>query len=513
MDVKRPRGRPRKPVAEKIAEALIETAKELAVVAEMEEKSSGNTLASVGPRSNINSNYGGGYAGWGRITYPPQTTDRFNNVTDYVKSWELVPVIYSAVQLISNSGAKYDYRLTDADNVEILGPNQNKEEDRSHPFSRLMDNPNPMQSGIEFRYYIYMMTELAGNLLVWLDNVDELNGLPTALWPLPVDRCAPSFTNGVFSGYKFWIGPQPDNWIPLPIERVLHFKKQSPYSIYWGCGTVQALAKVANTDVALSEYTAQFFNQGASLSGVLTSKESLSDPDFERLKREAQSELMGNRNAHKIAVMDNGVEFTPLVQALKDLGIEKLKQLNAEEILMGFGVPPTKLGVMNHAGYKAEEASVTFQEDTMETRVSMVEDTLNRLARRYDKDGNAVPAEEMNSVIYNLPLPKGVKRTGISVKFIMPIKDLIRKKLQWATEAAQLGDLTIMERRALIGSFLEGLVTLDKTPDLDQIVGGLLTGGGAKPKGDGSGDPGSGSPENLSARPTKFSSSSDQKGS
>jgi hypothetical protein len=313
-----------------------------------------------------------------------------------------------------------------------------------------------------------MHPEISGNALIYLDNRD-VNGVPDSIWTLPPERVKPHFDKdtGIFKGYAYSFSTGSQEPHLLSVDTVAHIKMPSPYSIYWGVGTVQALSKPANVDLALSEYTAQFFYQGASLSGLVTSKEALSDLDFERIKREVRNELLGNRNAHKIAVLDNGAMFTPLSMALKDIGIEQLKDLTLREILLGFGIPGTKLGLLEFAGYKSEEAAITFNEDVMEPRVRMVEDALNKIARMYDVDGNPVSEEEMYALQYGLPYTGN--RRGLSIELMLPIKDYTRKRLAWAGQASTLQDLTLEERRRLIFSILGDLVQADKNPDLSTI--------------------------------------------
>jgi HK97 family phage portal protein len=61
--------------------------------------------------------------------------------------------------------------------------------------------------------------------------------------------------------------------------------------------------------IAAEEYGARFFAQGSTVAGILSYKEPLEDVDANRAARQWQRLHSGARNAHKIAVLDNGATW------------------------------------------------------------------------------------------------------------------------------------------------------------------------------------------------------------
>jgi HK97 family phage portal protein len=209
------------------------------------------------------------------------------------------PITFACIHIRASTLAKYPLRALTPDNEEVFGANATTS-NRKHPLYRLLQRPNPHMTRFQFMYTIQMYLDLLGNCLVLLDGVDGLRGLPTSLWPLDPSRTRPLFDETGLIGYGYMDANQEE--VTIPVDRVLHFQRPQPGNMYWGLGIAEVVAKEINIQASLTEYIAQFFNQGAQPSGIIVAPQALSDEQFLRFKMEALSVMTGQNNAHKLAV-------------------------------------------------------------------------------------------------------------------------------------------------------------------------------------------------------------------
>jgi HK97 family phage portal protein len=261
--------------------------------------------------------------------------------------------VYACAQLVMSELAAYPY--------EILTPGNRVLPDPSIPpdLKLVLDEPNEEMTYFDFMEFKTMDEELAGNSY-WLK--DDTNGLGQ---PLALRRLRPEFVKiavndqGLIIGYVYTVG---NLAIPIPYERdeVIHFKRPSPLSEYYGMGTVEAIQRTLQAELAQTDHVIGFFSDGARISGVLTTG-TLSEIQFERFKQQFYEEYMGDANAHKILIAEEGTKFEPIVQNPGGTGLTELRKMSKDEILSAFGVPAPLLGgVLDDANHKIDDSQHIF---------------------------------------------------------------------------------------------------------------------------------------------------------
>lgn len=90
---------------------------------------------------------------------------------------------------------------------------------------------------------------------------------------------------------------------------------------------------------ATTEYSAKFFEQGASVSGLVTVPGELSTDQAETLRASFGRRHEGLRNMHKIAVLTGGADFKPLTFKPSDLDIVANMEAGTQAIARLYGVP------------------------------------------------------------------------------------------------------------------------------------------------------------------------------
>jgi HK97 family phage portal protein len=90
---------------------------------------------------------------------------------------------------------------------------------------------------------------------------------------------------------------------------------------------------------ATMEYASRFFEQGASVSGLVTVPGELTNDQAETLRASFGRRHEGLRNMHKIAVLTGGADFKPLTFKPSDLDIVSNMEAGTQAIARLYGIP------------------------------------------------------------------------------------------------------------------------------------------------------------------------------
>lgn len=281
--------------------------------------------------------------------------------------------VYACVRIISQSVKRTPLRVYRGDSdIEVA----------TGPLPDILRRPNNFMSGKQLLEATATWLEIHGNAYWYLSELDR-RGQPKEIWILDSRNMMVVPDKKAFiSGYVYMVNGRQ---IPLDPEEVIHFKYFNPFNPYYGLGTLQALANLLELEDLRNQYDKSFFDNGAVIKGVLKTPQTLSQPVFERIKKEWRRTFGGAKNAHKIAILEDGVEFQPISLSHTDMEFLNMAKFNRERILSAFGVPPAKLGIMEHANYSnSEEQDHTFWSETMAPKLADIEEKINNeLAPRY----------------------------------------------------------------------------------------------------------------------------------
>jgi HK97 family phage portal protein len=226
--------------------------------------------------------------------------------------------------------------------------------------------------------------ELTGNAYWWI--VKDQLGTPREIWHIPSNwvKIIPSKTDFV-AGYT--IQP-PGAPTPTPFDEteIIHFKYPSPFDIFYGTGPLLAARYGVDLNNEIKLYGINFLMNQAQPSGVLTTANTLNEDQYLRLKEQWNARYRGSRNAGKMAILENGLTYQQIGQGLKDIKFEDMANTIRDEILAIFGVPASKLGLVEDVNRANAEANdYTYQKETIEPRLRLIEEKLNeKLMPVYD---------------------------------------------------------------------------------------------------------------------------------
>lgn len=212
----------------------------------------------------------------------------------------------------------------------------------------LWERPNEAMGPFVYKKLLEYQRLVLGKAYVWI--VRGRDGRPVELLPLPPGACHPYIEPG--SGKLWYIATNPNTGEPyrLAPEDVLHYKGFSTN----GVDSLSLLAYAARTlAVAESrdEYERDFYANGARPSGILETGTDLSripsvtTGDGEQLsakdvvRREWERIHSGPGNAMRVAVLDNGLKYTPISISNSDMQFIEAKAASVEDIARFTGVP------------------------------------------------------------------------------------------------------------------------------------------------------------------------------
>ena len=139
-----------------------------------------------------------------------------------------------------------------------------------------------------------------------------------------------------------------------------------------------AMAKNAiGMAIACEEYGAKFFANGAAPGGVLEHPGTIKDP--ERVRQSWQSTFGGSGNANKIAVLEEGMKYTPIGISPEQAQFLETRKFQINEIARIFRVPPHMVGDLEKSSFSnIEQQSLEFVKYTLEPWLIRWEQSIQR---------------------------------------------------------------------------------------------------------------------------------------
>lgn len=249
-----------------------------------------------------------------------------------------------------------------------------REEAKSHPLYFLLhDEPNDHMTSFT---YIEMMVS---NLGVWNRHYSYIErntgGRIVGLWPIRPDMCRMQVVDGQMWFYARKVnGPEMKFWddeilyIPGP-SRDGYF----PYRPIMQKREALGLAK------AMEIFGAKFFGNGSHSGGFLEHPGNISKEAATRLKEQFEEKHSGVENAHRLAVLEEGMKFT-----MNTIPPEKAQFLGSREFQRGEiagleRIPPHKIGDLSRStNNNIEQQSLEFYTDSIAPWLERIEQGMNR---------------------------------------------------------------------------------------------------------------------------------------
>jgi HK97 family phage portal protein len=245
--------------------------------------------------------------------------------------------------------------------------------------AKLLSAPNQFQTWRELIYLTVMHLKATGNAYWFKSQANLAGDKPVELYPINPKRLMISINPLTYqpSGYLYTghLGTR----VAFDLEEIMHFKRPHPNNDFYGLGDIEAGEPIFNENINRDTWTAGFWKNGASPSGVMTCKAQVdSDQEWERVKAMWRKEYSGADNAGKTALLTGDWAYTQLGLTAQEMQNIEGSKWNAEQIFMQHGVPLSVAGIRDAANFAtADIDNQRFREYTIQPIVMLLQDTIN----------------------------------------------------------------------------------------------------------------------------------------
>lgn len=268
-----------------------------------------------------------------------------------------------------------------------------KEKALSHPlYALLHDEPNPEMTAFTFRETLMTHLLLWGN--AYAQIIRNGKGQVTALYPLMASRMTVERDRAGRICYRY----QRDfdegkniakETVTLHHPDILHIPGLG-FDGLVGYSPIAMAKNAIGLSIAAEEYGSKFFANGATPSGILEHPNVIKDP--EKVRKSWQAAFGGSNNANKVAVLEEGMKYTPISIPPDQAQFLETRKFQINEIARIFRVPPHMVGDLEKSSFSnIEQQSLEFVKYTLDPWVVRWEQSIRRtLLTAEEKKGYSV---------------------------------------------------------------------------------------------------------------------------
>lgn len=357
-----------------------------------------------------------GTSGWSALV-TGQHTPPAKGVSEWLAQFGDLGWLPATLRRIADDIAAVDWW------VELPRPDGTADRLPDHPALALWNAPVPRISGMALRKLLSLYLDLAGEFFLVKDR--NAAGQVVELWPMPPSwvLTTPTRTHAAFKvliqGTTYQIPETEMIW-----SRHLH--PANPFGR--GLGVARAVGDDVEADEFAQKWNKRLFANSARPDFVITVKGKIDKPSAERLKEQWMQKHSGFWNAFKPAVLDNEATITPLGWGQREMDFVQLRKLARDNILGGFGVPLSVMGITENVNRaNAEAGEYTYAKRVLVPRLVLLQEMAAEL-------------------LLEFPQPPGARFV-----FADPVPDDKQHLLQVVNDGLQRGALTVNEWRSRMG--------------------------------------------------------------
>ena len=275
--------------------------------------------------------------------------------------------VYSCVRILAEAVAGLPlhlYRYKD-------GGGKEKATDHSL-YHLLHDEPNPEMSSFVFRETLMTHLLLWGN--AYAQIIRNGKGEVVALYPLMANKMTVDRDENGKIIYKYQHTSEEASTMK---NTIVTLAPKDGFDGLVGYSPIAMAKNAIGMAIACEEYGAKFFANGAAPSGVLEHPGVIKDPS--RVRDAWQSQFGGSANANKVAVLEEGMKYTPIGISPEQAQFLETRKFQINEIARIFRVPPHMVGDLEKSSFSnIEQQSLEFVKYTLDPWVIRWEQSIQR---------------------------------------------------------------------------------------------------------------------------------------
>lgn len=316
-----------------------------------------------------------------------------------------------------------------------------------HLALRIWNKPNPFFTRREFMEAGQQHKDLVGETWLVVDRYDGPERIPRALWLVRPDQMAPiPSSTGYLAGYLF--KGRNGETVPLNLDEVIFIRTADPDNPFRGLGPIPAIRNDVESSRFAAEYLKNFFLNSAEPGGVIQAEGGISDQQWNRLVAQWGEQHRGVSRAHKVAILENGMEWKDRKYTHRDMEFSAVRTLSRDAILEAYGVAKYTMGIVDDVNRATAEtiADWTARNLTVPRLDDWKQAANNDFLPLFGASGQGV------ELVYANPIPENADQRNA---------DLTARTTAWATlvtagahpdDAAEVVGLPEMRSVAPVGA-------------------------------------------------------------
>ena len=320
--------------------------------------------------------FGRTQSGW----YPTMSQILQYSDTTVLKPYEQSVWVYACIRAMADNISKVPIIL---EKTSVRGK---KKVITDGPLYDVLQEPNPFQTGREFIDSTVSWWQYRGEAF-WVLERESMFDAPSRMWTFDprLFEAVISESGTELLGYKIRLSK--NKIIFVSRENIVHFKDFNPNSIVRGFSKTNPAKMGIDQTFNAAQYNNAFFKNGAIVSGLLITKEEMSEESYNRLLETWEDRHKGAINAHKIGLLEGGVDFKMMNFSHKDMDFPNLMKTTKQEILVSYGVSEVILGeyvnIKSYEGINAVQRG--FWHENLIPKIRYMESVIDiRLLRSID---------------------------------------------------------------------------------------------------------------------------------
>lgn len=282
--------------------------------------------------------------------------------------------VYACASAIADGVAKIDIKL-----YEIDKDNEVAEVD-SHQSLDLLYQVNRFTTKFDHFWQTQQYLELAGEAPWFVDRGESGKGEPQNILLLRPDRMdirkSEKENEPPIAGYIY--RTDYGKRIPIEFNELIFLKYPDPLNSFRGKGTLQAAAVTVDVDNYAEEYNRRFFFNSARPDSLLTTDQKLTERQRQTLKQDIRKIYQGKENAHKTAILEQGLDWKPMTFTPKDMEFLNQQKFSMMKILSIFRTPKPIVAVSDDVNLaNAKVAEYVFAKWTIVPKIERIISQLN----------------------------------------------------------------------------------------------------------------------------------------
>jgi HK97 family phage portal protein len=165
-----------------------------------------------------------------------------------------------------------------------------------------------------------------------------------------------------------------------------------------GFSPIAMMKNALGTTLAVEKYGSSFFRNGAQPSGVLEHPGVLKNP--EKIRENWSTVYGGANNAHKVAVLEEGMHYKPISLPPEDSQFLSTREFGVEEICRIFRVPPHMVQDLKRSTYNnIEHQSIDFVVHTLAPWLTRIEQAIIKDLLLEEEQGQYFPKFNVDGLL------------------------------------------------------------------------------------------------------------------